>query len=78
MVGELIHAPSGKLRQVTCPTLIISGLNDMIVRSSAVEPVKKYFSNMQVKTIPAGHHSFIELPEEFNRIALDFALRKSI
>ncbi len=78
MVGELIHAPSGKLRQVTCPTLIISGLNDMIVRPSAVEPVKKYFSNMQVKTIPAGHHSFIELPEEFNRIALDFALRKSI
>lgn len=78
IVGELIHAPSGKLRQVTCPALIVSGINDVIVRPSAVEPVKKYFSNMHVKTIPAGHHSFIELPEEFNRIVLDFALSKGI
>jgi len=74
LVGELIHAPSKESRQVTCPALIVSGLNDVIVKPSAVEPVKKYFSNMQVKTIPAGHHSFIELPEEFNRIVLDFAL----
>ncbi|MFC1979150.1 alpha/beta fold hydrolase [Chloroflexota bacterium] len=78
MVGELIHAPSGELRQITCPTLIISGLNDTIVRPSAVEPIKKCFSNMQVKTIPAGHHSFIELPKQFNQTVLDFALSKDI
>jgi 3-oxoadipate enol-lactonase len=72
MVGELINAPAGEFRQVSCPVLVISGLNDIIVRPSAVEPVEKYFSNMHLKVIPTGHFSYLELPEEFSRIVIDF------
>ncbi|MFC1998557.1 alpha/beta fold hydrolase [Chloroflexota bacterium] len=78
MIGELIHAPVGKFRQVSCPTLIILGLNDAIVRPSAVEPVMKYFNNMHVEIIPTGHFSNLELPDEFSRIALDFVSSKGI
>ena len=76
MVRELIYSPSKKSQQVHCPTLLLYGLNDPVVNPSAAEPVTKYFSDVQVKTIPTGHHSFWELPEEFNRIVLDFALNK--
>jgi pimeloyl-ACP methyl ester carboxylesterase len=76
MIGELIDAPAGAFRQISCPTLIISGLNDIIVRPSAIEPVKKYFTDMHVEVIPTGHLSYLELPEEFSRIVLDFASSK--
>jgi 3-oxoadipate enol-lactonase len=71
--GDLTNVPSCKLRQVTCPTLIISGLNDTLVRPSIVEPAKKHFNNMRSEIIPTGHLSFWEHPEEFNRLVLDFA-----
>lgn len=76
--GDLIDFQSCKLRQVTCPTLIISGLNDMLVRPSIVEQAKKHFNNMRAEIIPTGHLSFWEHPEEFNRLVLDFALSKGI
>jgi pimeloyl-ACP methyl ester carboxylesterase len=78
MVGELINASAGEFRQISCPTLVISGLNDIIVRPSAVEPVEKYFSNLRVEVIPTGHFSYLELPEEFSRLILDFALSNGV
>ena len=78
MVGELINAPAGEFRQVSCPTLVILGLNDIIVRPSAVEPVEKYFSNMHVEIIPTGHFSYLELPKEFSRLVQNFVLSKGI
>jgi len=71
--GDLTNVPSCKLRQVTCPTLIISGLYDTLVRPSIVEQAKNHFNNMRSEIIPTGHLSFWEHPEEFNRLVLDFA-----
>jgi len=71
--GDLINFQSCKLCEVTCPTLIISGLYDTFVRPSIVEQAKKHFNNMRSEIIPTGHLSFWEHPEEFNRLVLDFA-----
>jgi pimeloyl-ACP methyl ester carboxylesterase len=55
------------------PTLLIWGGRDKAVFPESAEPLKAQFRNAELVVIPgAGHLPYEEVPEEFNRIVLDF------
>lgn len=55
------------------PTLLIWGGRDRAVFPQSAEPLKAQFHNAELVIIPdAGHLPYEEVPEEFNRIVLDF------
>ncbi|MFC1951343.1 alpha/beta fold hydrolase [Chloroflexota bacterium] len=73
IIGRLIDAPSANARHIACPALVINGSNDSLVRPSVVESVAHCFNNMRVEVLDTGHFPFLELPDEFNSIVIDFA-----
>jgi len=55
------------------PALLIWGSRDTAVLPSSAEPLRRNFPNSRLVVIDsAGHLPYEELPEEFNRIMLEF------
>ena len=55
------------------PTLFIWGRLDTAVPVSSLEPLKQHFRNAQTVIFEdAGHLPYEEVPEEFNRVVLEF------
>ena len=64
---------SDKLRQITNSALIIWGAKDRILPVSHGKKGHEKIPNAQLRIIPdAGHTPFIDLPEEFKDIILNF------
>jgi len=64
---------SDKLRQITNSALIIWGAKDRILPVSHGKKGHEKMPNAQLRIIPdAGHTPFIDLPEEFKDIILNF------
>ena len=62
--------------KITIPTLLIWGEADVAVQSRSALPLSQAISGSQLVIMPgAGHLPYEELPEDFNRILLDFLLR---
>jgi pimeloyl-ACP methyl ester carboxylesterase len=60
-----------KLAEV--PTLLMWGSKDPAVYASSMEPLARYFTNVQTVVFPGiGHLPYEECPEEFNRALIDF------
>jgi 4,5:9,10-diseco-3-hydroxy-5,9,17-trioxoandrosta-1(10),2-diene-4-oate hydrolase len=72
-VGELQSA----IRDIGIPTLLIWGTRDRTVDPSSAMVLRKHFANSELAWLDgAGHLPFEEVPEDFNRLVLDFLDRK--
>lgn len=60
------------LTQLKCPALIIAGDQDSFMKLDVAESMEKAIPNAQVKILPAGHASALEVPEQFNQVVLEF------
>ena len=55
------------------PTMLIWGTRDTAVPVSSLEPLSRNFHNVRTVILEgAGHLPYEEVPEEFNRVLLDF------
>jgi pimeloyl-ACP methyl ester carboxylesterase len=62
-----------KLKQLKLPTLLIAGTADMSTPPSISRMIAAEIPNSRVVLMPeAGHSSYWEQPEIFNRAVLDF------
>lgn len=60
------------------PTLLIWGTLDTAVPASSAEPLKRHFHHSRLERLEgAGHLPYEEVPEEFNRVLIEFLERKS-
>ena len=73
IIGRLIDEPSPNARRIACPTLVINGSGDSLVRPSVVDSVGHHFDNIRAETLDTGHYPFLEMPDEFNRLIIGFA-----
>jgi pimeloyl-ACP methyl ester carboxylesterase len=61
------------LPQITQPTLIIWGDRDRIIPVKHADIAAANLSNNQLQIFPnCGHHPYLEYPDKFNRLVLDF------
>ena len=66
---------SSVLHRVDCPTMVITGENDVIIPIEDSRAVADAISGARFVQVPnSGHLSNLENPEEFNRAMLDFLL----
>ncbi|MBI2149502.1 MAG: alpha/beta fold hydrolase [Acidobacteria bacterium] len=64
---------STALRRITCPTMVLTGENDVIIRVDDCRAMAESIPGSRFVTIPrSGHLSSLENPEDFNRALLDF------
>lgn len=60
------------LTRLKCPALIIAGTQDPFMKLDVAESMEKAIQNAQVKILPTGHASALEMPEQFNQTVLEF------
>ncbi|MCX6013889.1 MAG: alpha/beta hydrolase, partial [Chloroflexi bacterium] len=72
MIGLLMKTPINNLNKIICPTLIIYGKYDFLVKPNMPKSVSNTIPNLHVKTLPTGHYPFLEMPDEYNKIILNF------
>jgi 3-oxoadipate enol-lactonase len=73
--GEALrgHDARGRLSGLHLPTLITTGLEDILVPPSASEELHTLIAGSELRRVPdAGHLHFIEQALAFNEICLDF------
>ena len=64
---------STSLHRVSCPTLVLCGEDDLIVRDEESRAMADAIRGSQFARVPgSGHLSNLENPDEFNRVVLDF------
>ena len=64
---------SSMLHRVHCPTMVVTGENDVIIRVDDSRAVAEAISDAQfVKIENSGHLSNLENPEAFNTALLSF------
>ena len=62
-----------RLRELKLPTLLISGAADMSTPPSIFRMIAAEIPNSRVASLPeAGHSTYWEQPELFNRAVVDF------
>lgn len=64
-----------ELNRLKCPVLIIAGERDGLMEVSVAESMRQTIENAELQILPTGHAAAIEVPEQFNRIVLDFLNR---
>jgi 3-oxoadipate enol-lactonase len=66
---------SSMLHKIKCPTMVMTGENDMIIRPDDSRAVADAIPGARFVKVPnSGHLSNLENPAEFNRALLDFLL----
>jgi len=74
--GRLI--PMQALRRLSCPTLVLVGDGDPIVPLAVAQEVVALIPECELAVIgDAGHSSYFEQPEAFNRTLADFLARRA-
>ncbi len=64
---------TGFLREITVPTLVICGEEDVITPRAEAEILQKGIKGAELAMIPkSGHLPSMETPEEFNRLLAEF------
>jgi pimeloyl-ACP methyl ester carboxylesterase len=64
---------STSLHRLDCPTMVVTGADDVIIRAEDSRALAGAIPNCQFVSIPnSGHLSNLENPEEFNRALLGF------
>lgn len=71
--------PMAALREVRVPTLLLVGSEDPIVPVSVMQEVARLVEGSEVAVVPeAGHSTYFEKPQAFNRHVLDFIARRAV
>ncbi|MGX4668106.1 alpha/beta fold hydrolase [Cerasibacillus sp. JNUCC 74] len=61
------------LSSITCPVLIVRGVNDHFVPESYMREIDQYLTNSAfVEIANSGHLPYLEQPEQFNQIVEEF------
>ena len=66
--------PLLNLDNVTCPVLFIHGEHDPMAAMEKRVKAHESLPGSKMITLPVGHTSAVEAPEEFNRLVMDFLL----
>lgn len=70
---------SERLKDVTCPVLLISGEHDPLVPPALATVLAAYFANARTLTMGGcGHSPYFERPDEFNHSIEDFLARSAL
>ena len=79
LIGTIVRQPlkneitQARLRELKVPTLLISGAADMSTSPAMARMIAAEIPNSEIAYMPeAGHSSYWEQPELFNRAVLDF------
>jgi pimeloyl-ACP methyl ester carboxylesterase len=78
--GEAIaaHDAIDRLEAIRCPTLVSVAEDDILVPPRFSRDIAKRIPGAELRLVPgAGHCYFLERPEVFNEISLDFIARSS-
>ncbi len=64
---------SSLLHRINCPTMVIAGENDAIIRADDSRAMAEAIPGARFERVPdSGHLSSLENPDEFNRVMLEF------
>ena len=67
------HKTTDRLKQITAPTLVLTGDADRLIAPANSAVLAKSIPGAKLVEIPGGSHGFnIEMPERFNQAVLDF------
>lgn len=73
MFSPNILIPVERLKEVSCPVLIISGEHDPIWPPAAIAALVGHFQDARMEILKGtGHSPYFEQPEQFNQIVEDF------
>lgn len=73
VAAVLSHDASERLPQLQVPTLVLTGDADRLVPPECSERLAALIPGARLVKIPGGSHAFnLEMPEEFNRVVLEF------
>lgn len=74
--ADLLYDAGTRLGQITAPTLITVGSQDITTLPSYGMEVQKQIDGAEFHVFDgAGHLPFLQMPDEFNRVAFDFLSR---
>lgn len=67
------HDPADTARRIRCPTLLVRGRGDPIVRPDFLELLRQRIPDAHVRAVPGGAHSLVfRRPEEFYALVVEF------
>jgi 3-oxoadipate enol-lactonase len=66
------HDTADRLQSITIPTMILTGREDRLVAPDNARMIVERIPNAVLKELPGGHVFFIEHPELFNPLVIDF------
>jgi 3-oxoadipate enol-lactonase len=70
------HRATDRLREITAPTLVITGDADILVSPANSDVLARSIPGAKLVKIPGGSHGFnFETPDVFNREVMDFLAR---
>ncbi len=73
---DIAHDAADRLSQVKVPTLVLGGQDDALIRAQYQEEVHSRIAGSEINLIPKADHMALALiPEQVNKIALDFLER---
>ena len=70
------HDATGRLGQITTPTLVLAGAEDILIPVSLSRRIHEGVPGSEWATTKGGHACVWEHPAEFNRTFLDFVRRR--
>ena len=68
------HNSYEKLEKITCPTLVIGGMQDKIVTYKASEEIASKIPNAKLKTYEKFGHALYEEGNDFNKTVYEFCM----
>ncbi len=72
------HDFSNRLHYIKMPTLVISGIEDILTPLAEAQVIAENISDAEIAVVKnAAHNCNIENPVEFNKIVLNFLMQKS-
>jgi 3-oxoadipate enol-lactonase len=72
-IAAMRTRPSDDLKRIACPILYIAGVEDVIVPHFAIEAMARATPAAKLVTFEdAGHSTYFERPDRFNKVADDF------
>jgi 3-oxoadipate enol-lactonase len=66
------HDAAGRLQSIAIPTMVLTGREDRLVPLANARMIAERIPNASLKELPGGHAFFIEHPELFNPLVIDF------
>jgi pimeloyl-ACP methyl ester carboxylesterase len=66
------HDTADRLQSIAVPTMVLTGSEDRLVAPANAQMIAGRIPNAVLKELPGGHVFFIEHPELFNPLVIDF------